>query len=360
MPVISIVLPNLHGGGAERVALNLANHWVEKGFKLEFVLLEAKGELLELVDPRILINNLGVSRIRNSILPLRAYFVKRQPSVILVGLWPLTSVAILAWLLAGKPGALFSTDHTNLTTHCLYELHFSPLFLKGLLRSTYPLATGLTAVSEGVKQDLCKLGGFAPGRVAAIYNPIVRGLVDPSPVDASLRKDLWGFGFKYHVLAVGSFKEQKNYPLLLRSFAELPSALNAKLTIVGEGAMRPQLEALIHELDLAKRVSLPGFRVDTSSWYRTADLFVLSSSWEGFGNVIVEALECGVPVVSTDCRQRGLFPEQVSRWRHTAHRANPTRWSRGTCCWDQAKEVWINKPIEEPNSIVALPLIQAS
>lgn len=103
------------------------------------------------------------------------------------------------------------------------------------------------------------------------------------------------------MLAVGSFKTQKNFPLLIRAFAQLPQSLKAKLIILGEGVLRPELEMLIQELGLQERVALPGFALDPSCWYRSADLFVLSSNWEGFGNVIVEALECGMPVVSTDC-----------------------------------------------------------
>ena len=298
---ISIILPNLQGGGTERVALYLGNHWVDQGVQVEFVVMEARSDLLELLDPRIPIHNLKASQIRRSILPLRRYFAECKPAVTLVNMWPLTSAAIVAWQLAGRPGTLFTTDHTNLSSSCLQELRLNPLYLKGLLRSTYPFATGLMAVSEGVKQDLCNLGALADESVTVIYNPVVRGLLNPAPVDLSQRQQLWGPGFSYHVLAVGSFKTPKNFPLLLRAFAQLPKALNAKLSILGEGPLRPELESLIKELALEGRVALPGFALDTSCWYRSADLFVLSSSREGFGNVIVEALECGVPVVSTDC-----------------------------------------------------------
>lgn len=298
---MSFLLPNLQGGGAERVALYLANHWAEQGMQVEFVLMEARGELLDLVDPRIPIHSLKTSRIRGSILPLRRYFTERKPAVAWVGMWPLTSAAILAWQLAGRPGALFTIDHINLSISCLQELKLSLIYPQALLRSTYPLATGLMAVSEGVKKDLCRLGAFADELVTVIYNPVVRGLVNPAPVDSAVREQLWGPVFSHHVLAVGSFKTQKNFPLLLRAFAHLPHALNAKLTILGEGLLRPELEMLIQELGLQDRVALPGFVLDPSCWYSSADLFVLSSSWEGFGNVIVEALEFGVPVVSTDC-----------------------------------------------------------
>ncbi|MCK4815270.1 glycosyltransferase, partial [bacterium] len=103
------------------------------------------------------------------------------------------------------------------------------------------------------------------------------------------------------ILAVGSFKDQKDHESLIRAFAKLQNSLSATLVIVGEGPLRPKLEDLIAELSLEKSVKLPGFFANPYLWYRDADLFVLSSLYEGFGNVIVEALECGVPVVSTDC-----------------------------------------------------------
>jgi glycosyltransferase involved in cell wall biosynthesis len=100
---------------------------------------------------------------------------------------------------------------------------------------------------------------------------------------------------------VGTLKAPKDHATLIRAFALLPESLSAKLIILGEGQLRGELEDLIRELGLQDKVHLPGFMIDPSPWFRSADLFVLSSLYEGFGNVIVEALECGVPVVSTDC-----------------------------------------------------------
>jgi glycosyltransferase involved in cell wall biosynthesis len=88
---------------------------------------------------------------------------------------------------------------------------------------------------------------------------------------------------------------------LIKAFALLPKDINAKLVILGDGSLRTVLEALIFEHKLEERVILPGFTLDPYPWYRSADLFVLSSRFEGFGNVIVEALECGLPVISTNC-----------------------------------------------------------
>ncbi|WP_246191668.1 glycosyltransferase [Pseudoxanthomonas gei] len=103
------------------------------------------------------------------------------------------------------------------------------------------------------------------------------------------------------ILTVGTLKAVKNHAFLIEAFSRLPTKLNATLCILGEGQLRSEIEKIVESKGLIGRVLLPGFRTDTTPWYRRADIFVLSSRHEGFGNVIVEALAQGIPVVSTDC-----------------------------------------------------------
>lgn len=300
MNKITIILPDLRGGGAERLHIYLANDWVERGHSVEFVLMRKRGELLPLISPKVTIIDLGVDRIRHAIRPLSNHLKQSRPGVILSAMWPLTSATVIAWLFSGKHGRLFLSDHSQLSVSCIRELEISLVFLKAMMRITYPFATGIIAVSQGVKEDLCRLGGFRDERVKVIYNPAATG-VSPHRETSAVRDQLWGAGFRHHILAVGTLKEQKDHETLIRAFARLSPDINAKLTILGDGSLRKELESLIAQLGLQKRVSMPGFVADPYPWFRSADLFVLSSQWEGFGNVIVEALECGVPVVSTDC-----------------------------------------------------------
>lgn len=298
---ILILLPHLHGGGAERLHILLANHWHAQGIKVEFALMQKRGDLFGLLSDGIGIVDLGADRIRKVILPLARYLRKARPDIVLAAMWPLTSAAVLSWRLAGKRGRLYLSDHIQLSISCVQELQISPRYLRAVMRHTYPAASGLIAVSEGVKQDMCRLGGFADSQVRVIYNPAATG-VSPQPEPKSVRQKLWGASFDYHILAAGRLKAQKDHSTLIRAFAKLPIALNAKLTILGEGGLQTELERLVRQLGLQDRVAMPGFVVDIYPWYCSADLFVLSSKWEGFGNVIVEALECGIPVVSTDCQ----------------------------------------------------------
>lgn len=298
---ISIGLPDLRGGGAERLHINLANAWIRLGYRVEFILMRDQGELKGLLPAGATMHELGVDRIRSAMLPLRRYLRQRRPDVTLVAMWPLTSVAVVAWVLAGRIGRLLLSDHNQLSIDCIEELGTSPWMLKHSLHLTYPLATGIIAVSKGVKADLCELGDLKPESVNVIYNPAAIETL-PSGADPELRVRLWGSGNGFSILAVGTLKTQKDHATLLRAMALLPDSLAARLVILGDGPLRDDLVALCEELGLGSRVRFAGFVTDPTDWLRTADLFVLSSRWEGFANVIVEALSFGVPVVSTNCR----------------------------------------------------------
>ena len=297
---ITIVLPNLAGGGAERLHVYLANEWVSKGYVVEFVLMSKQGELLPLLVTSILVFDLNVQRIRDVVLPLAVHLQKSRPQVVLVAMWPLTSAATISWILSGLVGKLFLSDHENLTLSYIEQGRVRPIYLRYLIRLTYRFATGIVAVSRGVMEDLRSLGGLSAGKIHVIYNPAAIG-ISPICETPEVQKMLWGDGYDCHILSVGRLALQKDHATLIKAFSMLPSEINAKLVILGEGPLRAELTALITQLGIESRVSMLGFMNDPSPWFRSADLFVLSSRWEGFGNVIVEALECGVPVVSTNC-----------------------------------------------------------
>ena len=296
---IAIILPNFCGGGAERLHINLAIYWSKQGHIVEFFLMKNQGELLTLVAKEVKILSPNVERIRSFILPIKRYLKNTKPDIVLSAMWPLTSATTLAWFLSSKQGKLFLSEHVILTTSVINEL-FLPSWLVGLsLKITYPFATGIIAVSHRVKNDLCTLGKFSCNHIKVIYNPVATGTFKNKEFD-SIKAENWGIGYNYHILAVGTLKPEKNYKSLIQAFSYIAEENNAKLVILGDGDLRTDLEALIIKLKLEDRVSLFGFVIDPYPWYKSADLFVSSSLWEGFGNVIVEALECGVPVVSTD------------------------------------------------------------
>jgi glycosyltransferase involved in cell wall biosynthesis len=166
-------------------------------------------------------------------------------------------------------------------------------------RLFYRRADARVAVSREVADDLADLSGIDRAAFDVIYNPIPNP--PPDLRTAPEAEALWRGG-EVRILSAGSLKGQKNQALLLRSFARLRQRRPAHLVLIGDGPLRGALSALADRLGLAGHVSMPGFVTDPWPYYASADLFVLSSDYEGFGNVLVEAMRCGLPVVSTDCK----------------------------------------------------------
>lgn len=297
---IKIVLPNLCGGGAERLHVSLANDWADLGYDVEFILLRKEGDLISLLSPKISVIALSVNRIRNAIIPLSSYLRASRPHVVLVAMWPLTSAVVISWVLSGRRGKLFLSEHEILRSSYILQAKVRLSYLKYLIRFTYSLATGVIAVSRAVKNDLCDLGNLSERTVQVIYNPAATGKPLLKEVIHDQRQ-LWGTDSAFHILSVGRLASEKDQETMIRAFALVSYKVDAKLVILGEGPLRSDLEMLICNLNLKGKVLLPGFVINPYPWYQSADLFVLTSLWEGFGNVIVEAMECGLPIVCTDC-----------------------------------------------------------
>jgi glycosyltransferase involved in cell wall biosynthesis len=295
---IAILLPDLRGGGAERVNLTLAREFLARGHAVDFVLMRAEGELIGLVPEGARVIDLQAPRVRDLIGPLVRYLRRSRPDAVLAAMWPLTSVAVLARALARFPVRLVLSEHTTLSRHYSGRGALHRLVLRASLALTCPLANARVTVSGGVAEDMARLGGLRRDHAAIIHNPVPPAL--PGPVPDSVEA-LWRSPRGHRILAVGSFKAEKNLSLLIRAFAHIADLMDARLMLLGEGSLRPDLEALARKVGVADRVAMPGFAADPGPYYQSADLFVLSSDYEGLPTVLIEALGHGLPVVSTDC-----------------------------------------------------------
>jgi len=295
---ILIVLPDLHGGGAERLHVNLARHWTDLGHDVDFILLRKSGDLLKLVPDKVNIISINAYRIRQAVIPIYKILKKIKPDVVLSAMWPLTSITVISWIISRRKSKLFLSDHVVLSLDSTNNIGVPILFLKFFIFITYHFSNGIIAVSKGVKEDLCSLGRIPAKKVEVIYNPAAIGI---SKKDFINYDNLWQAKHEKKILSVGSLKYEKDHKSLIKAVSLIKDSIDIKLIILGDGPLRRDLECLVKSLGMEKNVSLPGFQINPYPWYLSSDLFVLSSKWEGFGNVIVEALECGIPVVSTDC-----------------------------------------------------------
>ena len=293
---IAFLLPNMGGGGAERVALTLIRGFLDRGHEVDLVLMEAKGELMELVPPEARIVDLKARRMRSVLAPLMRYLHERRTDALQARLWPLTAIAILAARIASRRTRVVTSDHAVLSRQYGHSREAMAL-LKATTRLLYPLAYARICVSEGGAADLARISGMPIERISVVHNPVVppKTLATTPAVER-----LWS-GPGKRILTVGNLKSVKSHELLIRAFAGLGREAGARLMIVGGGPLRGELEGLAQELGVAERVIMPGFAADPWPFYASADLFVLSSNHEGFGNVLIEALLAGLPIVSTDC-----------------------------------------------------------
>jgi glycosyltransferase involved in cell wall biosynthesis len=292
MARIALLLPSLEPGGTERVTLTLAAEFLRLGDDVDLLVLRQEGALLDAVPVGARLVVLKARRLRGAVRPLRDYCARVRPDVLLASMWPLTSIAV--WAARRSRTRVVVAEHNTLSVEAQTWSASARALLLPTLRWSHRQAAARIAVSQGAADDLALLCGLPRSAVHAIHNPIA----PPSP---SQPGDLpeWG-GAGRRILSVGTLKPQKNHLLLLDAFARMAQP-GDRLAIVGEGSERAAIEQAAEKLGVASQLLLPGHAPAPERWYASADLFVLSSDYEGFANVVAEALGHGLTVVSTDC-----------------------------------------------------------
>jgi glycosyltransferase involved in cell wall biosynthesis len=298
---IAFFLPSLNGGGAERVIINLVQGITERGLAVDLVLAAAEGPLLDQLPPMVRLVDLRASRAARSLVPLASYIRREQPRALVSSMNYANLIALFAARLARRAIPVVVTVHTTLSqSKPTQQSRLSAMLWPHLLRTFYPWAFRVVAVSRGAADDLARTSGLSRDLVEVIYNPVIT----PDMLAAArLAPDHPWFapGQPPVILGVGRLARQKDFPTLIRAFAEVRGQRVGRLMILGEGEERAALTALAGELGVADDVALPGFQGNALAYMAGSALFVLSSAWEGLPTVLIEALAAGTRVVSTDC-----------------------------------------------------------
>lgn len=297
---IAVFLPSLVGGGAERVMVTLVNGMAACGVPVDLVVAKAEGAYLADISPDVRLVDLDATRVSRSLPALVRYLRRVRPHALLSALNHANVIALWACKLARVGTHVVITEHNNVTRNMRLTAGSRSRLVLSLMRRFYPWASSIVAVSNGVADDLSQALALPRERVEVIYNPAVTERLRELSQQTLVHPWLVG-GSPPVIVAVGRLTAQKDYPTLIQAFAALRAQRDARLVILGEGELRVTLEARIAELGIAEDVALPGFVDNPYAWMRQAALFVLSSAWEGLPTVLVEAMACGTPVISTDC-----------------------------------------------------------
>jgi glycosyltransferase involved in cell wall biosynthesis len=335
---IALLLPSMAGGGVERVILQLAGGFLARGLIVDLLLCRPVGPMLAQVPEGVRVIKLrassaGLGRLlaltadpsgigvllRPCLLShspprslayladLARYLRHERPNSLISPFPHENVVAVLANRLAGSRARIAVCEH-NVTSRLQRDSRkWKRRYLAPLIQRTYSMADAVIAVSDDVRNALAGLSGLPPKSIVTIHNPVV-GPDLAEQARAPCDHPWLAPGELPVILGAGRLVEQKDFATLIRAFARLRRRRRARLMILGTGkndiateSARTALLRLAASYGVSADIALPGFKSNPFAFMARAAVFVLSSRYEGFGNVLVEALACGCPVVSTDC-----------------------------------------------------------
>ena len=293
-------MPDFAGGGAERIMVYLANQFVRSGIRVEILAGLAAGPYLSQLDERVLLRSLGSKREIFVIHKVALYLLREQCDAMLCILNTFNVVGILARQISRSKTHIVLSQRGTLTDFLRPDATWKQRLRLKLMRYTYRRAAHIICISKGLANEVSQQFSINPNKLEVIYNPC-----DVTSVTSLSHEPLdhpwFSPGEPPVVLGVGRLVKQKDFPTLIEAFALVRQSRQCRLIILGVGPEKPKLEMLIEKLNVSNDVELLGFVQNPFAFMRNSSVFVLSSQYEAFGNVVVEALACGVPIVSTDC-----------------------------------------------------------
>lgn len=296
---LAIFIPDLAGGGGQRVNVRLANELSRRGVDVDIVVNDADGPFRSLVADNVRVVTFGHRKFETTLLSLCRYVVRERPDVVIAAMQHAGVMALLAKKFVGKQCRFVVQYHSTISAEYSAARPMARLWLR-MLGVLLPSADAVVAVSNGVAEDIVDTFPKTSHNVSTIYNPAfgpdIVELADETVAHA------WFDDPEVPVIvSVGRLAPPKDYETLLDAFSIVRRSRRARLVIVGEGPDMNKIAARAKELGVLDLVDFPGFRSNPYPFMKNAGVFVLSSSYEGMPLVLVEALACGAPVVCTAC-----------------------------------------------------------
>ena len=299
MTHIALLLPDLEIGGAQRVILQLAKEFLSRGHRVDLVLLKTSGPMINNIPNNIsitslptcnyLFGNIGFTIVGT--FWLTKWLNKERPEVLLSTITGANLVAILT-----KKFASYSFRVVVREASTLKNIK-SKIRLKAM-RWLYPQADAIIALSNIMKEELHTKINISRTKIVQIPNPVNIDAIESMGKEAVTHPWLDDKSLNV-IISVGRLIPPKDYPTLLTAFSLLPEPHKYRLIIVGDGPERNKLLQQAEKLGISKRVQFIGFDLNPWRWMSKSDLFCLTSIWEGYPNVLLEALAIGMSIVAT-------------------------------------------------------------
>ncbi|MFA9460559.1 glycosyltransferase [Thiohalorhabdus sp. Cl-TMA] len=300
---IAIFLSFSGDGGVEHMMVNLAGAIARLGFPVDLVRIRVEGGHATRIPEGVRVVDLKARHTWSSLPALVRYLRRERPAALLAAKDRANRIALRARRIAGVSTRIAVRLGNNLSRSLEGRSRLRKWARTVPMRRAYHKADAVIAVSAGVAEDTAAITGLPRRAIQVLPNPVVTPDLEerarPIPEHPWLRDQ--GEKDPPLILGVGRLSRQKDFPTLLRAFARLTEEQSARLVVLGEGRDRAELEGMAARLGISGLVDFPGFAANPYPYMQRADLFALSSAWEGSPNALTEALALGTPVVATDC-----------------------------------------------------------
>ena len=336
-PKIAILVSFSGEGGVEKMLTNLAAGFLARGVDVDFLLVKDRGKHVDSIPAGARVIKSGVSSSMGSLPWIVKYLRRARPDAVLAAKDRAGRAAVLARKISGVSTRLVIRLGTHLSESMKGKNRLQKALRYYPAKWFYPGADAIVCVSPGVLEDFVNITGLARSRFRVVSNPVVTP--ELSELASKQLQDEWfPDPSASSILAVGRMTDQKDFSTLLQAFAQLYQQKKCRLLILGEGPKRRELESEIRRLGIEEAVRMPGFVPNPYSYMANADLFVLSSVFEGSPNVLKEALALGTPVVATDCKSGPREILQNGKYGHLVSIRSPQELA------DAMKQVLENPP----------------
>ncbi|EAR23077.1 glycosyltransferase [Nitrococcus mobilis] len=286
--------------GMDRIITNLLPALAEQGLRIDLLRIDRHGPYLATLPAGVREVRLGAVHVDTSLLALVRYLRRVRPRALLADKYRVNRVALWARRLARSETRLVVRIGTTVSHDLAQRGGLDPWLERVWIRWLYPKADAVIVPSRGAADDLATLARLSPQRITVLPNPVVRPELAARAAE-ELRHPWFQDARAPVILAAGELAPRKDFATLVRAFARVRGRREARLVILGEGRKRDNLMQLAAELGVAESLDLPGFIPNPYPYMARAAVFALTSTLEGFGIVLAEALSLGTPVVATDC-----------------------------------------------------------